>query len=168
MKLKYAIFIAILIAFAADASAEIVQHLDAEDTASILADDFGVADWTDLSGMFNDATFERGNVLFPGTFTFFDGDDAPEFGNDGPSNLRLFDSESSDLYFNVGVDSSFGMLIVLRVNSSESNDIWNDLIGNNTASVNKDSVCAGIKAPATFRPGSRTKPNPSSWCRATG
>ena len=144
----------------APAGAELIQHLDASVPDSVVLSGDGVVRWNDLSGNGNDATANRGTVLYPST-PFPGGDVGVDCGFER-NDLELFDAtETSALLDFSGAaagNSGFTLLVACRVDMVDpSNDqyilgtrntngnfmLWFDNNGDITCKVNNNTNSDG-------------------------
>lgn len=102
--------------WATPAGAELIQHLDASVPDSVVLSGDGVVRWNDLSGNGNDATANRGTVLYPST-PFPGGDVGVDCGFER-NDLELFDAtETSALLDFSGAaagNSGFTVFVAFR------------------------------------------------------
>lgn len=117
------LLICILLIYAQNSNARILQHLNASETNSIELDGLNVLKWKDISGNGNDAIKGQGNVTFSNTNWL-------NFG-DTRNILELFNSTDSKSWLDQSSGKE-GFCVFIAFKADDILDDWNDLIGNSS------------------------------------
>ena len=126
------IFFALGSMLATPASSELIQHLDASVSQSVITNAAGVVtDWKDQSSYNNDAKSSVGSVTYPSSTTLGNGKVGLDFGSTR-NTLSLFTAAEQDSWLNQsGRTDGFCVVVAFKCNALVGK--WNDMIGNNSA-----------------------------------
>jgi len=125
------IFFALGSILTAPASAELIQHLDASVSRSVITNRAGVVtEWKDQSSYNNDAKSGVGSVTYPSSTTLANGKVGLDFGSTR-NTLSLFTAAEQDSWLNQSVRTD-GFCVVVAFKCNALVGKWNDMIGNSS------------------------------------